>query len=64
MLADAQGEVVRDIEVVEFACGVSNLLKTNFTDQIGGGIDNWDLRQPVGVVAGITQFNFSVMMSM
>ena len=52
---------MRGIEIVEFACGIPNLLKTDFTDQIGGGIDNWNLRQPLGVVAGITPFNFPMM---
>ncbi len=61
VFSDAKGEVTRGIEVVEFACGIPNLLKTDFTDQIGGGIDNWNLRQPLGVVAGITPFNFPVM---
>jgi malonate-semialdehyde dehydrogenase (acetylating)/methylmalonate-semialdehyde dehydrogenase len=64
VLSDAMGEVVRGIEVVEFACGIPNLLKTDFTDQISGGIDNWNLRQPLGVVAGITPFNFPVMVPM
>ncbi|MEM5331599.1 CoA-acylating methylmalonate-semialdehyde dehydrogenase [Paraburkholderia sp. JHI2823] len=64
VFTDAQGEVVRGIEVVEFACGIPNLLKTDFTDQIGTGIDNWNLRQPLGVVAGITPFNFPVMVPM
>lgn len=64
VFSDAQGEVVRGIEIVEFACGIPNLLKTDFTDQIGGGIDNWNLRQPLGVVAGITPFNFPVMVPM
>ncbi|MGF6961385.1 acyl-CoA reductase-like NAD-dependent aldehyde dehydrogenase [Paraburkholderia youngii] len=64
VFTDAQGEVIRGIEVVEFACGIPNLLKTDFTDQIGGGIDNWNLRQPLGVVAGITPFNFPVMVPM
>ena len=64
VFTDAQGEVVRGIEVVEFACGIPNLLKTDFTDQIGGGIDNWNLRQPLGVVAGITPFNFPAMVPM
>jgi malonate-semialdehyde dehydrogenase (acetylating)/methylmalonate-semialdehyde dehydrogenase len=58
LLSDAKGEVVRGIEIVEFACGIPNLLKTDFTDQIGGGIDNWNLRQPLGVAAGVTPFNF------
>jgi malonate-semialdehyde dehydrogenase (acetylating) / methylmalonate-semialdehyde dehydrogenase len=61
VLSDARGEVTRGIEVVEFACGVPQLLKTQFTDNIGGGIDNWNLRQPLGVTAGITPFNFPVM---
>ena len=61
VFTDAKGEVVRGLEVVEFACGVTQLLKTQFTDNIGGGIDNWQLRQPLGVTAGITPFNFPVM---
>jgi len=59
--ADAKGEVARGIEVVEFACGIPQLLKGQYTEQIGGGIDNWSLRQPLGVVAGITPFNFPMM---
>jgi malonate-semialdehyde dehydrogenase (acetylating) / methylmalonate-semialdehyde dehydrogenase len=58
---DAQGEVMRGIDVVEFACGIPELLKTSFTDQVSTGIDNWTLRQPLGVVAGITPFNFPCM---
>ncbi|WP_446925735.1 CoA-acylating methylmalonate-semialdehyde dehydrogenase [Klebsiella pneumoniae] len=61
VLEDAQGEIVRGIEVVEFACGAPNLLKSDFSDNIGGGIDNWNLRQPLGVCVGITPFNFPVM---
>jgi malonate-semialdehyde dehydrogenase (acetylating)/methylmalonate-semialdehyde dehydrogenase len=61
VLSDAKGEVTRGLEIVEFACGVPQLLKTQFTDNIGGGIDNWNLRQPLGVTAGITPFNFPVM---
>ena len=64
VFSDAQGEVTRGIEVVEFACGIPHLLKTDFSDNIGGGIDNWNLRQPLGVVAGITPFNFPVMVPM
>jgi malonate-semialdehyde dehydrogenase (acetylating)/methylmalonate-semialdehyde dehydrogenase len=60
LFSDAKGEVVRGIEIVEFACGIPNLLKTDFTDQIAGGIDNWNLRQPIGVAAGVTPFNFPV----
>ncbi|MDP9032242.1 MAG: CoA-acylating methylmalonate-semialdehyde dehydrogenase, partial [Pseudomonadota bacterium] len=61
VFSDAKGEVTRGIEIVEFACGAPNLLKTDFSDNIGGGIDNWNLRQPLGVCAGITPFNFPVM---
>jgi malonate-semialdehyde dehydrogenase (acetylating)/methylmalonate-semialdehyde dehydrogenase len=64
VFTDAQGEVTRGIEIVEFACGAPQLLKTDFTDQVGTGIDNWVLRQPLGVVAGITPFNFPVMVPM
>jgi malonate-semialdehyde dehydrogenase (acetylating)/methylmalonate-semialdehyde dehydrogenase len=59
--SDAQGEVMRGIDVVEFACGIPQLLKGGFTDQVSTGIDNWTLRQPLGVVAGITPFNFPCM---
>ncbi|CAI8833920.1 putative 3-oxopropanoate dehydrogenase [Pseudomonas chlororaphis] len=61
VLSDARGEVTRGIEIVEFACGAPSLLKTDFSDNIGGGIDNWNLRQPLGVCAGVTPFNFPVM---
>jgi malonate-semialdehyde dehydrogenase (acetylating) / methylmalonate-semialdehyde dehydrogenase len=63
-LADADGEVTRGIEVVEFACGAPRLLAGAHSDNVGGGIDNWNLRQPLGVVAGITPFNFPVMVPM
>src|SRR5690349_13183819 len=59
--SDARGEVMRGIEIVEFACGVAPMLKGDFTDQVATGLDNWTLRQPLGVVAGITPFNFPVM---
>lgn len=64
VFSDAKGEVTRGIEVVEFACGIPQLLKTQFTDNIGGGIDNWNLRQPLGVTVGITPFNFPFMVPM
>jgi malonate-semialdehyde dehydrogenase (acetylating)/methylmalonate-semialdehyde dehydrogenase len=61
VLADARGEVTRGLEVVEFACGIPHLLKGEFSDNVGTGIDCWSLRQPVGVCAGITPFNFPAM---
>ncbi len=64
VFTDAQGEVSRGIDIVEFACGVPQLLKGDFTDQVSTGIDNWTLRQPLGVVAGITPFNFPCMVPM
>ncbi|HEY6772583.1 MAG TPA: CoA-acylating methylmalonate-semialdehyde dehydrogenase [Oxalicibacterium sp.] len=64
VFSDAKGEVSRGLEIVEFACGIPQLLKTSFTDNIGGGIDNWNLRQPLGVTVGITPFNFPFMVPM
>ena len=64
VFTDAQGEVSRGIDIVEFACGVPQLLKGDFTDQVSTGIDNWVFRQPLGVVAGVTPFNFPVMVPM
>lgn len=61
VFSDAQGEVTRGIDIVEFACGAPQLLKGDYTDQVSTGIDNWTLRQPLGVVAGITPFNFPCM---
>jgi len=61
VFSDAKGEVTRGIEVVEFACGIPQLLKGQYSDQVGGGIDNWSMRMPLGVVAGITPFNFPMM---
>ncbi len=61
VFSDAQGEVTRGIDIVEFACGIPQLLKGDYTDQVSTGIDNWTLRQPLGVVAGITPFNFPCM---
>jgi malonate-semialdehyde dehydrogenase (acetylating)/methylmalonate-semialdehyde dehydrogenase len=64
VLSDAQGEVTRGIDIVEFACGIPQLLKGDYTDQVSTGIDNWTMRQPLGVVAGITPFNFPCMVPM
>jgi malonate-semialdehyde dehydrogenase (acetylating)/methylmalonate-semialdehyde dehydrogenase len=64
VFTDAQGEVTRGIDVVEFACGIPQLLKGDYTEQVSTGIDNWTVRQPLGVVAGITPFNFPVMVPM
>jgi malonate-semialdehyde dehydrogenase (acetylating)/methylmalonate-semialdehyde dehydrogenase len=61
---DAKGEVSRGIEVVEFACGIPQLLKGQFSDNVGGDIDNWSVRQPLGVCAGVTPFNFPAMVPM
>jgi malonate-semialdehyde dehydrogenase (acetylating) / methylmalonate-semialdehyde dehydrogenase len=60
-LSDAEGEVMRGIEVVEFACGAPQLLKGEFSDTIGTGVDSYSLRQPLGVCVGITPFNFPAM---
>jgi malonate-semialdehyde dehydrogenase (acetylating) / methylmalonate-semialdehyde dehydrogenase len=64
VLTDALGEVERGIDIVEFACGMPQLLKGDYTEQVSTGIDNWTLRQPLGVVAGVTPFNFPVMVPM
>lgn len=61
VFTDAQGEVQRGIDIIEFACGIPQLLKGDYTDQVSTGIDNWTMRQPLGVVAGITPFNFPCM---
>jgi malonate-semialdehyde dehydrogenase (acetylating) / methylmalonate-semialdehyde dehydrogenase len=61
VLDDSKGEVTRGLEVVEFATGMPHLLKGEFTEQVGTGIDSWSFRQPLGVVAGITPFNFPAM---
>ena len=60
-IADAHGEVARGLENVEFACGIPNLLKGGFTEQASRGVDVYQIRQPLGVVAGITPFNFPAM---
>jgi malonate-semialdehyde dehydrogenase (acetylating)/methylmalonate-semialdehyde dehydrogenase len=61
---DAKGEVVRGLEVVEFACGIAELTKGEFSDQVSTGIDLFSFRQPLGVCAGITPFNFPIMVPM
>jgi len=63
-LADSKGDIQRGIEVVEFACGIPHLLKGEFSEGAGPGIDLFSLRQPLGVVAGITPFNFPAMIPM
>ncbi|HEY7881369.1 MAG TPA: CoA-acylating methylmalonate-semialdehyde dehydrogenase [Streptosporangiaceae bacterium] len=62
--SDAAGEVTRGLEVVEFACGIPHLLKGGFSENVGTGVDAYSIRQPVGVVAGITPFNFPAMVPM
>ena len=61
LVSDAAGEVTRGLEVVEFACGAPHLLKGEFADNVGTGVDSYSLRQPLGVAAGITPFNFPAM---
>src|SRR5437763_12740686 len=63
-LADSKGDIQRGLEVVEFACGIPHLLKGEFTEGAGPGIDLFSMRQPLGVVAGITPFNFPAMIPM
>src|SRR6185295_2984524 len=60
-IADSKGDIQRGLEVVEFACGIPHLLKGEFTEGAGPGIDLYSIRQPLGVVAGITPFNFPAM---
>jgi malonate-semialdehyde dehydrogenase (acetylating)/methylmalonate-semialdehyde dehydrogenase len=64
VFSDAMGEVARGLEVVEYACGIPTLLKGGFSEQASTGIDVYSIRQPVGVVAGITPFNFPAMVPM
>ncbi len=63
-LPDAKGELGRGIEVVEFACGIPHLLKGEYSENVAGNVDSYTVRQPVGVVAGITPFNFPAMVPM
>ena len=62
--SDALGEIARGLENLEFACGIPNLLKGGFSEQVSGGVDVYQIRQPLGVVAGITPFNFPAMVPM
>ena len=64
VVADARGEVQRGLEVVEFACGIPQLLKGDYSDQVSTGVDAFSYRQPLGVVVGITPFNFPAMVPM
>lgn len=64
VLSDALGEVARGLENIEFACGVPHLLKGGYSEQAAGGVDVYSIRQPLGVVAGITPFNFPAMVPM
>ncbi|MGG4776245.1 CoA-acylating methylmalonate-semialdehyde dehydrogenase [Paenalcaligenes sp. Me52] len=61
VFSDAKGEVMRGIDIIEFACGAPQLLKGDYTDQVSTNMDNWTMRQPLGVVAGVTPFNFPCM---
>jgi len=64
VISDAKGEVIRGLEVVEFACGIPHLLKGEYSESVGNGIDSWSMHQPLGVCAGITPFNFPTMVPM
>jgi malonate-semialdehyde dehydrogenase (acetylating)/methylmalonate-semialdehyde dehydrogenase len=64
VFSDAKGEATRGLEVVEFATGIPQLLKGEFSEQVGSDVDSWSVRQPLGVVAGITPFNFPAMVPM
>ena len=64
VLSDARGEVQRGLEVVEFACGLATLLKGDYSDQVSTGVDLYSIREPLGVCAGITPFNFPIMVPM
>ena len=64
VIADSKGDIQRGLEVIEFACGIPHLLKGEYTEGAGPGIDIYSMRQPLGVVAGITPFNFPAMIPM
>jgi malonate-semialdehyde dehydrogenase (acetylating)/methylmalonate-semialdehyde dehydrogenase len=61
---DAKGSLTRGLEVVEYACGIPQVLKGEFTENVGTNVDSWSIRQPLGVCAGITPFNFPAMVPM
>jgi len=63
-LADAEGSITRGLEVVEFACGIPHLMKGELSDNVGTDVDSWSIREPIGVCAGITPFNFPAMVPM
>src|SRR5262249_24702778 len=64
VLSDAKGSCIRGLEVVEFACGIPHLLKGEFSENVGTNVDSWAMRQPIGVCAGITPFNFPALVPM
>ncbi|MEX2296877.1 MAG: aldehyde dehydrogenase family protein, partial [Dongiaceae bacterium] len=64
VLNDAKGSITRGVEVVEFACGIPQMLKGEFSENVGTNVDSWAIRQPLGVCAGITPFNFPAMVPM
>ena len=61
---DAKGSLIRGLEIVEYACGIPQMLKGEFTENVGTNVDSWSIRQPLGVCAGITPFNFPAMVPM
>ena len=64
VLSDAAGSITRGLEVLEFACGIPHLVKGEFSEAVGTGVDSYSMRQPLGVGAGITPFNFPAMVPM
>ena len=64
VISDAKGSITRGLEVVEFACGIPHLLKADYSENVGTNVDSYSMRQALGVVAGITPFNFPAMVPM